>query len=468
MVALWRSIQQISREPIAQFGLFFISLYALFVALALVYFPRNLSVVLRHGGVFFADRVVVSILFGALLVAYIILFRRVRRWVTNRHQFMIMLGVAFISMCLLIMAPPFFSSDLFGNGTRAIIATTHEVNPYTVPPNDLGYQAYVAWGDKGAPYGPLFTGFTLLLARVSGNNIMLFVTLFRIVAIGIVLLISWLLYDSLRRLNPRFAFAGTTLFLWNPFVLFELVQSAHNEIFVVLLIVLAVWLCIRKQFVWALIALTAGYLVKFIPAVLIPIVGLLLVLHAQTWRRAIRDILLAAVGCIGLVALAYAPFGGALANVSNAIGGFIQYDNLTFPQAIITMAVTGVSTIFPGLSPSLVTMRVAYLLVFIIFSIIVVARSGLREPDQFIQRMLWVLFAFVFLLGAKLNIWYVLWFMPLLLLVRNVWYHYVIILVTLLGFLYYSTLNVFFPTVFFFILLIGWFAVWRWWRPRPA
>ncbi len=463
MKALLNNIRQLYGEPVTKYGIFFLGMYVVFLAFAFTYFPRNTAVIMRHAGIFFSDRLVIGACLLVLLVAYILFFRHAREWVQTRRQIRIVIFFAVLFMLIMLVVPPFFSSDLFGNGSRAIIATVHEVNPYTVPPNDLGYQEYVAWGEKGAPYGPLFTGFTMVLARITGGDIFLFGVVFRIIAIGLVLVIAWFIYDCIRRLNASFARVGTSLFLWNPFVLFELVQSSHNDIFVVLCIVVAVWLCLRKRFVGALIILTAGYLVKFIPAVLIPLVGILLIMNARTVALALKKILLAILGAAAVVFFAYLPFGGLVENVGNAISGFIQYDHLTFPQAIITVIVTGATKIVSGTPPTALAIRVAYLAVFFLVYIVMVIRPRLTEPDQYIQRMLWILFAFVFLLGAKLNIWYVLWFLPLLLLVRQMWYHTVVILVTMLGFLYYFMLNVFFPTVIFFVLLLGWYIYWQWW-----
>ena len=82
---------------------------------------------------------------------------------------------------------------------------------------------------------------------------------------------AFLLYRIAQRVVPRYARSAVLLFLWNPFVLIEGVQNAHNDLFILLFILASLYFIVVKRYVAAIGMLTLGFLFKFSPALLLPI-----------------------------------------------------------------------------------------------------------------------------------------------------------------------------------------------------
>ena len=134
----------------------------------------------------------------------------------------------------LAVAPPLFSRDIYSYLAQSA-TLARGIDPYVLGPAEalgvddpLTRSIPTIWRDTPAPYGPLF----LLLGRgitaVSGNDIVLGIFCYRVLAVFGLALIIW----SLPRLAKRCGLDGG-LALWlgvaNPLVLFHLVSGIHNE-----------------------------------------------------------------------------------------------------------------------------------------------------------------------------------------------------------------------------------------------
>ena len=111
----------------------------------------------------------------------------------------------------------------------------------------------------------------------------------------------WLLIASL------LALAGVLLLAWNPVVLYEAWGNGHNDIIMVLWVLLAVWAMLEKRYPLVVLALVMGALVKFIPVLLLPAAVLIAWRQLPDMRSRLRYLLASAAGGALLVLLAYWP-----------------------------------------------------------------------------------------------------------------------------------------------------------------
>jgi hypothetical protein len=112
----------------------------------------------------------------------------------------------------------------------------------------------------------------------------------------------------LRRIAPERALAGVVLLVWNPVVLFETIGNGHNDIAMVVWLLLAAWSMLRRRYTLAVLALIGGALIKYIPLLLIPIVLALALRDLSGWRARLRLATVTSVTAVTLIAAAYAPF----------------------------------------------------------------------------------------------------------------------------------------------------------------
>jgi len=224
------------------------------------------------------------------------------------------------------------SRDIFvyvGYG-RTIAA--HHANPYFVAPVAFSQDpvtAYDDWTYTTAAYGPAWLAICALWTLLVGDAPLTYVITFRLFTLAAHLVNALLVAAFLRETgrSPRTVTLGVLLYAWNPLVLQESCLGAHNDTFMVTLMLLGILLCLRAEqqgfarpshYLPPILAFTLAALVKFTA---IPLIALYLVVlvrktmllgnetkSATQWRPMLLKVLLATMFA-GFVALVfYAPF----------------------------------------------------------------------------------------------------------------------------------------------------------------
>jgi alpha-1,6-mannosyltransferase len=203
------------------------------------------------------------------------------RWIVAA---IVALHVAFL------LAPPLLSSDIFSYLSYARLGTVHHLDPYVaVPaarPLDPVYQL-VRWRHTLSVYGPLFTLASYPLGRLAPADALLALKLAMAAAsLGCVALV-WQIAGRLGRPQP----AAIAIFGLNPLLLVWTVGGGHNDLLMLLGMLGAFALVVRRREALGGAALVAAVAVKASAGLAIPF----LVLSA---RRRLRTIAGIAVGAV--------------------------------------------------------------------------------------------------------------------------------------------------------------------------
>jgi hypothetical protein len=311
-------------------------------------------------------------------------------------------GALVLALNLLAFAGPPLTSDVFSYIDYARLGAVHGVNPYAHTPAAIRHDAafhYVAplWRHIPSAYGPLFTLATYpagLLGVVGG------VWLLKGVALASSLALVVLVAACARRLGRDPAQAALLVGA-NPFLLIHGVEAAHNELVMMALAMLGVWLSLSGRRAGGAAAVVLGAAVK-VPA--------LLVLPFMLLRgpRRGRVMLGAALATAGVAAIAVAAFGTHAA-------GFVQVlarqQTLTTRHAFPTLVgrLFGSATLGAGgrlVLHLLLAAAVVYLLVRV-----------WRGAD-WLSGAGWALLAAA-VLTTWMLIWYTLWALPIAILARD-------------------------------------------------
>src|SRR5262249_44020656 len=141
------------------------------------------------------------------------------------------------------------------------------------------------------------------------NSHVAYIVGYRLMAMLLVGLCGLLIGLIVRRASPEHTSAALLAWLWNPLLIITSAIGAHNDLLMVLMMVLAFWLFQRRAWVWGLLALILAGHVKLTALLILPIVGLWL-LRQRGLLGALRDGAVALVLAVPLSWLLYAPFGG--------------------------------------------------------------------------------------------------------------------------------------------------------------
>lgn len=322
----------------------------------------------------------------------------------------------------LALAPPLFSRDVYSYLAQSA-TLARGLDPYTLPPvtalgidDPLTRSIPTIWRDTGAPYGPLFLVLGRGITAISGNDLVLGIFCYRVLALAGLAMIIWALPKLARRCGLD---AGLVLWLGaaNPIVLFHLVSGMHNEAMMVGLMLVGMELGLRATArITDPMFLTGAVLIVCASAVKLP-AALALGFLGMDWARKrgnrVRDVALAAAVLLAVALVIYVPLSAGLGV------GIGWATTLAIPSLILSwMSVTtdlgmiggqlgilagfgehtqGVLSVTRGLGLALGALAVAWVL-WLTYRGRVDAFTGLATA----------LGAFV-LLGPVVHPWYLLW-----------------------------------------------------------
>src|SRR5712691_8817261 len=266
-----------------------------------------------------------TMLFGALLVVFLLYFlalRRLPRYVSHRYIIYstLLLGIT----CLLI--PVVTSPDLYSYIAYARIGVIYHLNPLTTLPTAIHHDLvfiHLYWKDQPSAYGPTWialTSFMQWLAITLGTkSILSMLVALRLLGLAMHLgsaLLIWSISGHLQRqygsISAEKRVLATLAFAWNPLLLFEACVNAHNDATILFLILLSIWFLVRypldmplRSLLFAAAILAIATCLKLNVLLLIP--GLLIFLWVQQPRSILRIAATITV-YLGIIILVYAPF----------------------------------------------------------------------------------------------------------------------------------------------------------------
>lgn len=310
----------------------FSRLFPVFSYIDSVYFAFD-----KVPGHFFSLPIQLTLYFFLFLsLAYGLFFFFLMKKKYSHTVIFMMLGIVlFISLMAAFFTYPVGALDLFNYVLVGKLLVFYHQNPFLIPFDNIGsfdpLAKYAIFLQVTTGYGPWWlylTGFVLLL---SGTSSLLSMILgYKLLTILFFLMTGLFLYQLPE--EKHYKILAASIYLLNPFLIFEGVVNAHNDILVSFFIILAWWAGKRKNMVLFLSLILAG-LIKFYALALSPLFFFFVIRERWNKKEIITSVLL---GITGLLLL-YLPFwengkliGGILEGLKNAqvINGYSPYSLL--------------------------------------------------------------------------------------------------------------------------------------------
>jgi hypothetical protein len=368
--------------------------------------------------------------------------------------YLVLFGVPALFVLALMYTYPTTSLDLYDYLFRGRMLARYGANTFTAVPQDFPRDPlmdsrptrFIPWARAVTAYGPLWEGMSWLTARLAGERPgpapagidpylrQLLLAYKGLGALGY-LLCGCAIWAALSKADPRSRLMGAYLWLWNPLVLWESVAAGHNDAWMALLIVLAVWALSGAQGlasagaapaaarraparrgaaqpagrpVSAFLILTAGGLIKYSALFLGPALLVSAARQCSGWRAALRLALLVGLACAALGALAYAPFwaGPATFRAFGDRGTLFTASWLAVLQAWIVeqrwMSQQHAQALASALGLSLLSSGVCWS----------AARAWLA-PREAARHCFWLMIWFLLVCNTWFQPWYLLWALAL-------------------------------------------------------
>ncbi len=160
--------------------------------------------------------------------------------------------VALVAGLIFVCTPALLSHDIFVYAGYGRLIDIYHANPYFVPLSahwhDPIYQ-FDDWGSYTAAYGPLWMAICSLSTLVAGADPLRYILFFRLFGLVCHLVNILLVTLILRKLgrSPRAVTLGVMLYALNPLLLLESSQGAHNDLFMITLILLGILFAVRAE-----------------------------------------------------------------------------------------------------------------------------------------------------------------------------------------------------------------------------
>ena len=246
----------------------------------------------------------------------------------------------------LVAGPPLASRDVYSYVALGEVANTN-VNPYVSsvdPPGGVAGGAVDPIWNKGAtPYGPLFTIVAKVAVAHSGNKLVTKTLAFRLLAMLSVAAAGFGLVVIARR-RGRSPAEVLVLALANPLILLHFVSGAHNDSFMVALLIAGLAISEgsgRRRWLAALVLCGLAAAVKA-PALVA--IGYLGIVGPRGVRRRKTDVPLAAVVGLGTLHLLGMATGYGWAWARNMVGSPSVLSYLS-PATVLAVPMHWLSTI---------------------------------------------------------------------------------------------------------------------------
>lgn len=345
-----------------------------------------------------------------------------------------LLGMTLLALPLFFVQP-LGSSDVFANGYYGRLITTHHINPYTVaastPLEDVWFDLTKAEHPFQLPYGPLWASITAAIMAISGGHVALAVTLFRLLAFGSLLSTVWLLWG--RNSEPRYRWAVMAV-AWNPFVLFEVVNNAHNDMLMLLSVVVAIVALERGKAAAMLPVLALGAMIKYVPALLMPAAIVALLSGTQRWSKRVLSSLLGTVLAAGIIIASFLPFWSGWATFRQLFSvGMFTAVPFYHPLFLVIWALQSFGA---GLTQAVNAGHLFTGSLFVLLTALLTIR--VQSTKAFGTASALILLAAAGLLVRYFQPWYLLWPLVLVPLLPSRWHAAALLSLTVLGIATYT------------------------------
>ncbi len=171
-----------------------------------------------------------------------------------------------------------FSYDLFNYIFDAKIVTYYHQIPYLHSALDYANDpmlSFMRWTHRVYPYGPTWLLLTVPLSFLGMNYFLPTFFLFKFLAAFSFLGSCFLIYKISEKIFPENKLFNLVFFAFNPLIIVDSLVSAHNDISMIFLFLLAIYLYLNKKLFSSLLFYALSIGIKFSTGILLPLVLLL-------------------------------------------------------------------------------------------------------------------------------------------------------------------------------------------------
>jgi hypothetical protein len=371
----------------------------------------------------------ISILF---LIAIWVAFRQSVKSCVQRNHWIVAIVFFLLFCAILIATNPIASQDVFWNLFQGEIFTSYHQNPYISAPENFSNEAYLNnipdWKNFTMTHGPLWTLVVSSITAIFPNNIVFQILVLRIALFSVLSALIYFIINLIKKTNPGWAFPAFIALCWQPLLLVNTVNDCHNDILVGAGIIIGLFLITQSKYLKGCAMLWLAVLVKYIALLLFPLVAIL-IFRKYGLRASIKLGLKIILICAVLSIVFYYPFGYGT-HVFNGLSQhselFSYYTNLppapfwilAFNSFILQKNESNQTSAF------LIT-QIICIALFILTYFYIISKKFYHK--NLFKKGFLILSAFLILAPIWFMSWYLIWLIPLAIILGPLFTAFVLI-----------------------------------------
>ncbi len=350
--------------------------------------------------VFFAG--IMSIIF----ILYILVIKHCNKIFESKKQLIIAICIISVLFALII---PYTSTDVYSYIANGWSDSHYHENPYYKSVGQISDEYQVkdqmqnkvanCWRYETVVYGPLWTLICKILTGISFGNIDVALAIFKGTNL-IVHLINCLLVWKITHKKKFVLIYGA-----NPAILFEALSNVHNDIFIVLFILFAVYFVTKKKNLLLSVAFVAmATAIKYLGILILPFI-ILYYVREKSIPEKIKYCILYGLEFIVILAGFYAIY---LRNLNIFAGLFVQ--QAKYNRSIMLVFYYLIGEHATGILQIVLLALFAVLYVYTVIRLLV--KNEKKSFSAYMRQYNPLLYIFTFILITNFNSWYILWLFP--------------------------------------------------------
>lgn len=336
-------------------------------------------------------------------ILYFLLIKKEKEIFKNHRQTILFITIVSLLFTLTL---PFLSSDIYYYIGDSWITAKYGENPYYTTVKDLqdngindeildntGY-----WENTTSVYGPLWNSIAKVLVSLSFGNVTIALFIFKFASLLIHVLNSYLIYKITK--SKKYML----LYGLNPLVLIELLSNVHNDLYLILFILLALYFMIRKKSIcFTVLFLGLSVAIKYSTVLIVPFV-LIYCFRNKTVPKKILFCIISGLSMIGLVILFYLPYFKDFSIFTNMLVQGERYSQSIMLWLMENIDRNTFSNIHFMIKPIFIIIYITILIVLIFTKKI--------QLKEIMRKYNWIMLLFIFIVLTNFQKWYILWLLP--------------------------------------------------------
>lgn len=336
---------------------------------------------------------ILALLLGILAMLYAYKNPPPRRW--------IYLAVIFVGAIFLFL-PPLASGDALTSLFRIKIFALTGTNPYIIAPSQFPGDPWTtgtSWRHIPMPYGPLWTLGSVIFFPFIKGSLASALFVYKLVISAAAVACGRLLYIISERLETN-GRKTEILFLWNPLLILTVFSDSHNDILMILLLLLGLFFLLKDKYQFALLALTGSILIKYATILVLPFFLLAIYRKLGNIKAILKTVLPAIILSLGLFYIFWQGF--------YTFRGVLLASGIVSPNSLIAHT----ANLF-GLGIGFFVKAKEWIFGLAAVTVVIIVFWSARARGRIIKGATFSLMALLFFVTDLFN-WYLLWPLALL------------------------------------------------------